>query len=94
VAYRLPELYGGDQAGDVGFPVDYPASCRPQAWAAAAPLACLVAATGLKVDVPAGDVTHPVSTSTALGPFTLSGVRAGERRLTVAVAIDGTVTLS
>ena len=36
----------------------------------------------------------PVSTSTALGPFTLSGVRAGDRRLTVAVAIDGTVTLS
>ena len=94
VAYRLPELYGGDQDSDVEFPVDYPASCRPQAWAAAAPLACLVAATGLHVDVPAGEVTLPVSTSTALGPFTLRGVRAGDRRLTVAVAIDGTVTLS
>jgi hypothetical protein len=94
VAYRLPELYGGDQAGDgAAFPVDYPASCRPQAWAAAAPLACLVAATGLSVDAPAGDVTHPVSTSTALGPFTLRGVRAGDRSLTVAVATDGTVTL-
>jgi hypothetical protein len=52
-----------------------------------------VAATGLSVDAPAGDVTHPVSTSTALGPFTLRGVRAGDRSLTVAVATDGTVTL-
>ena len=86
MAYRLPELYGGDQAGDVTFPVDYPASCRPQAWAAAAPLACLVAVTGLDVDVPAGDVTHPVSTSTVLGPFTLRGVRAGGKALTVRVA--------
>ena len=94
VAYRLPELYGGDQAGDVAFPVDYPASCRPQAWAAAAPLACLVAATGLSVDVPAGDVTHPVSTSTALGPFTLRGVRAGDRTLTVRVGADGRVDLA
>ena len=32
--YRLPELFGGDPAEDVWPPVPYPASCRPQAWAA------------------------------------------------------------
>jgi hypothetical protein len=94
VAYRLPELYGGDQVGDVEFPVDYPASCRPQAWAAAAPLACLVAVTGLDVDAATGRVEVPERVSDRLGPFTLHGVRVGDRSLTVAVASDGTVTLS
>lgn len=32
--YRLPELFGGHPAGEVWPPVPYPASCRPQAWAA------------------------------------------------------------
>ncbi|MEO5711086.1 MAG: glycogen debranching N-terminal domain-containing protein [Nocardioidaceae bacterium] len=91
VAYRLPELYGGDQASDVAFPVDYPASCRPQAWAAAAPLACLVAVTGLEVDAPAGRLDVPGTVSTRLGPFTLSGVRVGEQAHTVTVGADGRV---
>jgi glycogen debranching enzyme len=34
----LPELFGGVSRNDVGFPVPYPTSCSPQAWAAAAPL--------------------------------------------------------
>ncbi|MCL3777345.1 amylo-alpha-1,6-glucosidase [Actinomyces sp. 186855] len=34
-AMRVPELYSGAPASD-GPPVPYPASCRPQAWAAAA----------------------------------------------------------
>lgn len=33
--YRLPELFGGQSADEVWPPVPYPASCRPQAWAAA-----------------------------------------------------------
>ena len=91
VAYRLPELYGGDSASEVPFPSDYPASCRPQAWAAAAPLACLVAVTGLDVDAPEGRVTHPLSVSTRLGAFAVHGVRAGEETLTVRVDASGAV---
>ena len=34
--YRLPELFGGHPASEAWPPVPYPASCRPQAWAAAA----------------------------------------------------------
>ena len=93
VAYRLPELFGGDRSTDVAFPTAYPAACRPQAWAAAAPLACLAAVTGLRVDVPAGAVTVPATTSTRLGPFTLHGLRAGGRRLAVEVGPDGAVRL-
>lgn len=33
--WRLPELFAGHAAADTWPPVPYPASCRPQAWAAA-----------------------------------------------------------
>lgn len=32
--FRLPELFGGQPSDEVWPPVPYPASCRPQAWAA------------------------------------------------------------
>ena len=35
---RLPELFGGLSRNEVPFPVSYPSSCSPQAWAAASPL--------------------------------------------------------
>jgi glycogen debranching enzyme len=34
----LPELFAGLPRSDFGFPVSYPTSCSPQAWAAASPL--------------------------------------------------------
>ena len=34
-AQRLPELFSGAGTDEVRVPVPYPASCRPQAWAAA-----------------------------------------------------------
>ncbi|CAI9405521.1 hypothetical protein HIDPHFAB_04401 [Nocardioides sp. T2.26MG-1] len=91
--HRLPELYGGDAAADVPLPSAYPAACRPQAWSAAAPLAALVAASGLRVDVPAGTVLHPARVSAALGGYSLRGLRAGGRRLDVHVGHDGRVTV-
>jgi glycogen debranching enzyme len=36
--HRLPELFGGLGRDEVDFPVAYPSSCSPQAWAAASPL--------------------------------------------------------
>ena len=89
--YRLPELYGGDSATDLALPSAYPAACRPQGWAAAAPLAALVAVSGVRIDPTAQVVRHPVRTSTALGAFTLRGLRAGDARLDVHVADDGLV---
>lgn len=91
--YRLPELYGGDSSADVPFPSAYPAACRPQAWAAAAPLACLVAVTGIDVDAHAGRIAHPAAVSTRLGPFRLDGLRVGRTPFSVSVAADGTVTV-
>jgi glycogen debranching enzyme len=34
----LPELFGGMPRAGLTFPVSYPTSCSPQAWAAASPL--------------------------------------------------------
>jgi glycogen debranching enzyme len=36
--HRLPELFAGLSRAEFGFPVSYPTSCSPQAWAAASPL--------------------------------------------------------
>ncbi|MFC4357672.1 glycogen debranching N-terminal domain-containing protein [Halobium salinum] len=38
---RLPELFAGFDRDDTGVPLEYGEACEPQAWAAAAPLACL-----------------------------------------------------
>jgi hypothetical protein len=38
--YRVPELHSGDAARDTSVPTPYPAACRPQAWSAAAAVAC------------------------------------------------------
>lgn len=89
--HRLPELYGGDAAADVPHPSVYPAACRPQAWSAAAPLAALAAVAGVRVDLQAGEVTHPSRTTTELGWFSLRGLRAGGESFDVHVGRDGVV---
>ncbi|KQT98349.1 glycogen debranching N-terminal domain-containing protein [Sanguibacter sp. Leaf3] len=48
--YRMPELHGGDPAHESTAPVPYPASCRPQAWAAAAAVAVWAATEGVAVE--------------------------------------------
>ncbi|QZY29901.1 glycogen debranching N-terminal domain-containing protein [Nocardioides coralli] len=93
VDYRLPELYGGDSSADVDHPAAYPAACRPQAWSAAAPLAALVAAAGIRVDAGSATVTVPVRGSTALGAFELHGLRLGTATFDVRVSVDGTVAV-
>ena len=72
---RLPELYGGDAGDRLASPTPYPAACRPQAWAAAAPVAALVALLGLEVDVPRGRVSARPVLPASLLPLTVSGLR-------------------
>src|SRR5262249_10426756 len=59
--WRLPELFAGDARARVPWPSAYPASCRPQAWAAAAAGALVQALLGLEADMPRGrgTVTPP-----------------------------------
>ncbi|HJE51264.1 MAG TPA: hypothetical protein K8V15_04690 [Tessaracoccus flavescens] len=47
VNYRLPELFGGQTPDEAFPPAPYPASCRPQAWAAASAVTIARALGGL-----------------------------------------------
>ncbi len=82
--YRMPELYGGHGRAYGGDPLPYPASCRPQAWSAAASIAVLSALTGIRPDVPNGMV-HVSPLSSRLSR--VGGLRLGGR--SVALEFDG-----
>ncbi|WP_231727807.1 MULTISPECIES: amylo-alpha-1,6-glucosidase [unclassified Rathayibacter] len=69
--YRMPELHSGDPLGAA--PVPYPSSCRPQAWSAAAAIAVLTAALGLRPGDDSLGVT-PLSPALA-GPLRVHGIR-------------------
>ncbi|MEU3348940.1 glycogen debranching N-terminal domain-containing protein [Streptomyces sp. NPDC006700] len=91
---RLPELFAGHGAEAGPRPAPYPASCRPQAWAAASSVLVLQSALGLSADIPAGTVTVAQGFARAYGPLTVTGLEAGGKRLDIAVAGDGSVEVS
>ncbi|MET9803514.1 glycogen debranching N-terminal domain-containing protein [Streptomyces sp. NPDC006368] len=78
-AYRLPEMYAGEQRTADAAPAPHPAACRPVAVASAAAVQVLTALAGIRPDAPAGTVAlHPVR-SAPLGEIRLSGLSvAGE----------------
>jgi len=77
--YRMPELHSGDSSDEVARPVPYPAACRPQAWSAAASIAVLTAALGLRPDADAGIVGS--SPLRGFGSVTVRGLRVGEHTI-------------
>lgn len=91
---RLPELYGGDARGTVPTVVPYPAACRPQAWSAAAAVSVLGSALGLRPDVPGGRLEVVPPSPSPLGAVSVRGLRLGGRPLAVAVAADGSVSVT
>ncbi|MFF8827796.1 glycogen debranching N-terminal domain-containing protein [Streptomyces sp. NPDC015131] len=73
-AYRLPEMYAGDQRTTGSVPVPHPAACRPAAIAAAAGVHLLAAVAGIRPDAPARTVAlHPLR-GAPLGAVRLSGL--------------------
>lgn len=93
--YRVPELHGGDPRtgpGSAPAPVPYPASCRPQAWSAAASVALLAAVLGLRPDVPEQRLSvRPPSATT---PPSVRGLRVAGRNLDVVTGSGGAVEVS
>jgi glycogen debranching enzyme len=51
---RPPELFGGFDRAELAFPVAYPSSCSPQAWASAAPLLALRTLLGFEPELDRG----------------------------------------
>ncbi|QRP47621.1 glycogen debranching N-terminal domain-containing protein [Amycolatopsis sp. FDAARGOS 1241] len=89
---RLPELFSGYGAADVTAPLPYPASCRPQAWAAASAVTLLVTFLGLHVDVPAGVVTLDPPRPSPVGALRVTGLPLAGGTLDVTITADGTTT--
>jgi glycogen debranching enzyme len=92
VQWRLPEVLSGYARTETAFPVIYPTTCSPQAWAAAAPLAALTAVLGLAPDRRAGRLVAHGSPPDELD-LALRGVPALGRRWDV-TAGGGTVTVT
>ncbi|SDR99352.1 glycogen debranching N-terminal domain-containing protein [Actinopolymorpha singaporensis] len=91
-AYRLPELFAGTDAHAGDAVLAYPASCRPQAWSAAASVVMLTAALGLEPDVPGGTLrVAPAADFAEWWPLRVSGLRVAGHPLTVAVDATGRV---
>ncbi|MFI9582798.1 glycogen debranching N-terminal domain-containing protein [Streptomyces sp. NPDC052236] len=73
-AYRLPEMYAGEQRTADGVPVPHPAACRPAAVAAAAGIQLLATLAGIRPDAPAHTVSlHPLRCA-PLGAVQISGL--------------------
>lgn len=80
---RLPELFGGFARQELPSPVPYPASCSPQAWAAAAPLLIVRSLLGLEPDLPAGTIRLRADRAGRPELLRAIGVPLGSRRLEV-----------
>lgn len=89
---RLPELFAGFGVDEVAAPVPYPASCRPQAWAAAAVVELLRVVLGLSVDVPTGVITLSPPSPSPVGAVSVCGLAVGGGRLDVAIDREGRVS--
>jgi hypothetical protein len=85
--FRLPELFAG-YGRAAGPPVPYPASCRPQAWAAAGSVEIVRTLVGLVPDVPTGSVAvTPLSGNPV--PFGVRGLRVAGRPIDIDVDAQG-----
>jgi glycogen debranching enzyme len=84
---RLPELFCGFDHTEFPYPVPYPTSCSPQAWAAAAPLLLLRAVLGFDPEIPSKRVyLDPPPPTAHLAGVVLRDLPLAAQR----VEIDGT----
>ena len=89
--YRLPELYGGDARDSVPQPVPYPASCRPQAWSAAAAVSLVTTTLGIRPDVPAGTLQITPLVPSPFGALRVTGLHLAGQDLSVEIDAAGAV---
>jgi glycogen debranching enzyme len=92
--YQLPEVFSGLPRIETPFPIAYPTSARPQAWAAATPVLLLQVLLGLQPDLRRHVLTSsaPEAIPTWVGDVRLSGVRAFGRLWDIRLA-GGNVTI-
>ncbi|HET6292186.1 MAG TPA: glycogen debranching N-terminal domain-containing protein [Kribbella sp.] len=89
---RLPELFCGFDRGEYPYPVAYPTSCSPQAWAAAAPFLLLRAVLGFDPDLPDAKVyLEPGKLPEEFGDVEVRNLPLAGRRVAVSGAAAGEV---
>jgi glycogen debranching enzyme len=82
---RLPELFCGFDRADFPIPVPYPASCSPQAWAAAAPFWLLrTSLLRLQPSIPDGSVTCSPRVPAGFGTLLVENLLLGGARVSIA----------
>jgi glycogen debranching enzyme len=84
--HRLPELFAGFSRSDYAFPVAYPTSCSPQAWAAASPLLMLRTLLRFEPDVRNQRLNLAPAIPEWIGSFRLEGVALMGGQLTIEAA--------
>ena len=87
--YRWPELFGAEPVG--GRPAPYPASCRPQAWAAASAGLIVSTLLGLRADAPHGRLLLSPLPDPPCGAVRVEGLRVGGLPVAVEVSATGRV---
>jgi glycogen debranching enzyme len=87
---RLPELFCGFDREDYSKPVQYPTSCSPQAWAAAAPVHLVRTLLHFQPSVPTGRLWVSPVLPRAFTPLRIEGVSLGDGRMSVDVSEEGT----
>jgi glycogen debranching enzyme len=90
---RLPELFGGFSSTEYPFPVAYPTSCSPQAWAAASPLLFLRSLLRFEPDIRNSRLHLAPAMPEWIGGFRLEGVPIMGGHLNVEVRGDQVVSL-
>jgi glycogen debranching enzyme len=88
--YQLPEAFAGLRRTETAFPIAYPSSGRPQAWASGAPVLLLQLLLGLQPDPRREALTTvaPGEVPSWLSDSSLLGVRAFGRSWDVHVEGD------
>jgi glycogen debranching enzyme len=92
--HQLPEVFAGFARAETPFPVPYPTSSKPQAWAAGAPVLLLRLLLGLEPDRRRQALVSraPADVPAWAGSLRLAGVRAFGRSFDVRLA-NGTVSI-
>jgi glycogen debranching enzyme len=92
--YQLPEVFSGLPRTETPFPIAYPTSARPQAWAAGTPVLLLQVLLGLRPDRGRHvlESTAPEALPSWLGEIRVLGVHAFDRLWDVRLT-DGRVTI-
>ena len=84
-AGRLPELFAGFDRAEHDFPVGYPGSCSPQAWAAASPLLMVRTLLRFEPRIPAGRLSLAPALPDAIGWLRIDDVPLLGGRITIEV---------